>query len=300
MDISVVLCTYNNCERLRVTLNSLCQLNVRSGVDWELVTVNNNSTDDTERVIKSLSDRLPITYVHESKQGLSRALNAGVDAARGELIVFTDDDVKPGPDWLTAYWEAYQKRPEEWYFGGPIESEYEGEPPDEDLSRVAPHSVSGFDYGPEACELPSQGYFVGANWACPSEHLQQVGPFDERLGLNAEGGVGEETDLMSRLEAQGIQGWYVPRAKIQHYVPASKATLEHVLSRKTAPVTNAYAGDSSLPKTVFGLPLGLYKEAALHGIDWVLRWATGQMWKAEYGSWRVWVERIKAYHRRGS
>ena len=304
MDISTVLCTYNNADRLRVTLQSLCEVAPPEGVTWELITVDNNSTDETETVVKYFCDQLPITHLFEAKQGKSCALNTGVENAQGDLIVFIDDDVKPAPNWLAAYWEAYQDRPEGYYFGGPIESEYEGEPPDADLLRAAFASVSGLDYGPEPCEKPEEGYFIGLNWACPAHHLEQVGPFDESIGLNPETGgavVGGETDLMSRLENQGVGGWYVPGARLRHFVPASKATLEHIVSRKVATaVSNMYDTESSTPTTVLGLPLGLYKEAALHWADWVLRWVTGRMWKAEYSSWGVWAERVRACHRRGS
>ena len=154
MDISVILCTHNSDNRLRTTLESFCQLNRPEGVEWELVAVDNNSTDRTEKVIRTFEGRLPIDYVYEPEQGKSRALNTGVDVAQGELIVFTDDDVKPTPDWLGAYWEAYQKRPEGYYFGGPIDCEYEGDSPDDDLLQAAPPSVSGMDYGSEPHEEP--------------------------------------------------------------------------------------------------------------------------------------------------
>jgi glycosyltransferase involved in cell wall biosynthesis len=301
MDISVVLCTHNNAERLRVTLNSFCRLNRPEGFEWELVAVNNNSTDGTEEVIKSFVDRLPINYVYEPEQGLSRARNTGLDVAEGELIVFTDDDVKPNPDWLTAYWEAYQERTEGYYFGGPIESEFEGEPPDQDLQRAAMLSVTGLDYGPEPKELPSEEIFIGPNWACPIKHLRQVGEFDESLGLNAADGeevsVGEESDLMSRLDKEGIRGWYVSRAKIKHFVPVEKCTLEHITSRKVGEVNAEFQPEDEEIYTLFGVPVGLYKQAIVSLIDWITRRARGKKWKSEYVTWRVWLRRIAVYHK---
>jgi GT2 family glycosyltransferase len=265
-----------------------------------LVAVNNNSTDGTEGVIRSFTDRLPITYVYEPEQGLSRARNAGLRVAQGELIVFTDDDVKPNPDWLIAYWEAYQERPEGYYFGGPIESEFEGKPPDKDLRRAAMPSVTGLHYGTEPKELPSQEIFIGPNWACPAEHLGQVGTFDESIGLNAAGqeevSVGEETDLMSRLEMEGIRGWYVPRAKITHHVPAEKCTLEHITSREIGGVNAGFPPEDEEIYALFGVPVGLYKQAVVSLVDWVTRRARGKEWKAEYVGWRKWLRRIAVYH----
>ena len=300
MNISVIICTYNNCDRLKITLKSFCRLNRPEGVEWELIAVNNNSTDDTDLVIQSFTDRLPLVCVHEPEQGLSRARNAGLDVAKGELIIFTDDDVKPNPDWLTAYWEAYQERTEGYYFGGPIESEFEGEPPDQDLQRVAMLSVTGMDYGSEPKELPSEDIFIGPNWACPIKYLRQVGGFDESLGLNAAGGeevsVGEESDLMSRLEKEGIRGWYVPRAKIKHFVPVGKCTLEHITSRQVGEVNAEFQPEDEGIYTLFGVPVGLYKQAIVSLIDWSTRRACGKKWKAEYVTWRVWLRRIAVYH----
>ncbi|MCS3700197.1 hypothetical protein GGQ20_001506 [Salinibacter ruber] len=298
MEISVVLCTYNNEDRLQITLESLYNLNTPEGAEWELIAVDNNSTDNTEDVIRAFEGRLPLTYVYEPQQGKSRALNTGIEVAQGELIVFTDDDVKPNPDWLVAYWEAYQKRPEGYYFGGPIECEYEGAPPDDDLMRAAVPSVSGMDYGSVAHE---EDLFIGPNWACPTQHLNQVGAFDVELGPNpnTEGDTAaEETDMMSRLREEGVKGWYDPEAKITLHVPESKCTLEHNVSRNIANVDSVYPIDDV--STVFGIPVGLYAQALYRGAMWMVKRSTGKKWKRDYTSWRVWRECIRVYHRRHS
>jgi glycosyltransferase involved in cell wall biosynthesis len=279
-------------------LKSFCQLNQSDSIEWELVAVDNNSTDDTENIIRSFEGRLPINYVYEADQGKSRALNTGVELACGELIVFTDDDVTPNPEWLAAYWEAYRRRPKGYYFGGPIEAEYEGDSPDDDLLQAAMPSVSGLDYGPEAHE---EDLFIGPNWACPARYLDQVGPFDEELGPNPnaeEASAAEETDMMSRLRENGIEGWYEPGAKIGLHVPESKCTLEHVVSRNIANVDSVYPLEDV--SAVFGLPVGLYKEALRRWVMWVLKRGIGRKWKRDYTSWRVWRECICVYRRKYS
>lgn len=299
MDISVVLCTYNNAERLRITLQSFCQLNELEELDWELVTVDNNSTDNTETVIKSFDDRLPIRYVYEREQGLSRARNAGLDVAEGELIVFTDDDVKPHPDWLVAYWGAYLECRGSCYFGGPIVSEFEGEAPKDDLLKVAMPSVAGLDHGETAREISSPYDFVGANWACPKRHLRKAGSFNQSIGLNADDegiSVGEESDMMHRLQGCGLRGWYVPEAKIRHYVPAEKCTTDHIIERRSANIKELYASGVRVPSTLMGVPIGLYKEAARYLATWLTKWALQSGWRGDYVEWRLWVKRIWAYH----
>lgn len=299
MDVSILICTWNNDKRLDKTLEYICGMRVSKEIEWEVVAVDNNSTDSTKEVIQSFDNLLPIKYVYEPVQGLARAHNAGLDVVKGDLILFTDDDVEPSQKWLMAYWEAYQDRKEGYYFGGAIESEYEGKPPDEDLMRVAFPSVAGLDLGLTAHEV-SAARFIGPNWACPSKYLEQAGEFDEKLGLNPakDGvGVGEETDMMNRLEKLGIRGWYVPGAKIKHFVPESKCTLDHITSRATAGLENAYGPDSPTPFTLLGIPVGLYKGAILSWTEWILRRSVGMKWKKEYVSWIKHKKLIQAYRK---
>jgi glycosyltransferase involved in cell wall biosynthesis len=299
MNVSVIICTWNRKNILDKTLNHFSENIDTTSVDWELVVVNNNSTDNTGRVVRSFKDSLPIVHVYEPVQGLARAHNTGIDSAQGELIIFTDDDVQPVEGWIEEYWRAYQKRQRGYFFGGPIISQYEGTPPDADLARVAPPSVVGLDLGEEPREirLPK---FIGPNWACPAKYLEQVGDFNENLGLNpeAEGvGVGEETDMMIRLIDMGINGWYVPGANIKHRVPKSKCTLEHAVSRSTAGMEEVYAGDAPMPFTILGIPVGLCKGALRSGVEWVWRKVTGRWWKEEYASWIKQKKMIESYYK---
>jgi glycosyltransferase involved in cell wall biosynthesis len=102
VNLSVVLCTYNRAAELEQSLAALAAQQVPTDVDWELVLINNNSTDDTEAVCRRFSAMAPtrVTYLFEAQQGLSKARNTGVAAARGEIVAFTDDDVSPAPDWV--------------------------------------------------------------------------------------------------------------------------------------------------------------------------------------------------------
>ena len=119
----------------------------------EIVVVNNNSTDSTAETIRNFSDRLPIQYTFESKQGLNAARNKGIYKARGKLVVFTDDDVRPCPEWLTSYLDAYRQNPKWFFWGGSVVSEFEGSTPDKRLLRFAPPSVKGLDLGTQKRNL---------------------------------------------------------------------------------------------------------------------------------------------------
>ena len=237
--VSVILCTWNNSHQLTLTLDSALQLEVPAGLRWELVVVNNNSTDTTDQVIALYADRLPLRRVFEGRQGLSRARNAGLEAAAGELIIFTDDDVRFDPAWLRTYWEAYQAHPSGYFFGGPVESLFEGTPPPPALMRFAPYSVRGLDFGEAEGPVPRTARFISANWACEKAALLKVGGFNPDLGLGSREGkvsIGEETELMDRLHAIGMERFYLPRARLRHFVPMSKCSVQHIGDRQQANV----------------------------------------------------------------
>ena len=102
MLITVGICTFNRAESLRRTLNSLAAMEVPADFAWELVVVNNNSTDHTDAMINEDHGRLPIRREFEKRPGHSNARNRAIDAARGDYIVWTDDDVVVDPGWLSA------------------------------------------------------------------------------------------------------------------------------------------------------------------------------------------------------
>lgn len=281
-DVSVIICTWNSASRLRITLDALAQCVVPSELDWELVLVNNNCTDDTDVVAADFESRLPLEYVHEPRPGLSNARNAGLAAASGKLIIFTDDDVRPYRGWLESYWEAFRRNERDFYFGGPVESEFEEEAPSLELLKTAPWSVQGLDYGPE--EKTGTGIsFIGPNWACPREALDAAGGFNASLGLvGGSGGisVGEESDLMSRLRDKGWKPLYVPGARLRHFVPADKTTPAHIGARQQAYgydlIVNRKGGRRGSRFTLLGVPAGLYKRLARAWLGFALQRVQGR------------------------
>src|SRR5688500_504515 len=104
MDASVLICTYNRARLLEATLASLAAMRVPPDLHWDVIVVDNNSTDGTRAVIESHVHAFPVAlrYVFEPRQGKSHALNSGAAASAAEVIAFTDDDVRIDPDWLEA------------------------------------------------------------------------------------------------------------------------------------------------------------------------------------------------------
>ena len=102
MDITVILCPYNRSQSLANTLESLGASLLPESIGWEVLVVDNNSTDQTRQVVEDFCSRHPkhFRYLFELKAGKSHALNAGVSNAHSEILAFTDDDVTVEPSWL--------------------------------------------------------------------------------------------------------------------------------------------------------------------------------------------------------
>ena len=149
MLLTVAICTWNRSRLLRQTLEQMRHLSIPNGVSLELLVVNNNSSDMTEQVIKSFSRSLPIRYLFEPKTGKSHACNCAVRNARGEYIIWTDDDVLVDPRWLASYAGAFVRYRDAVFFGGPIIPLFEGTPPPW-LLKILPQIPSAFgmrDFG---------------------------------------------------------------------------------------------------------------------------------------------------------
>jgi glycosyltransferase involved in cell wall biosynthesis len=198
------------------------------GLRFEVLVIANNCTDRTCEVATRFADRLPLVCLEEPRQGVSFARNTGIAAAKGELVVFADDDVQPCRELMALYWYAFKSWGDGCYFAGPLNCECEsGLPLDEHLHRVAPVSVRGQDLQMSGRTLADVPILLEANWACPADILRRSGGFDARLGLDASlkcRRVGEGPDLRDRL---GLTGIYVGEAYVVHFVPRCKCTLRH-------------------------------------------------------------------------
>jgi glucosyl-dolichyl phosphate glucuronosyltransferase len=232
MFITVAICTRNRAESLRRTLNSLAAMSVPGDLEWELVIVNNNSTDHTDTVIDVYRDRLPVRREFEPVPGLSNARNRAIDGAEGKYIVWTDDDVVVDSGWLTAYFAGFLGWPEAAVFGGRITPIYE-EPvaqwvkESEALLR-GPYGVRDFGKDVLPLSVTEDRLPFGANFAVRSLE-QQVFRYDPDLGIGPKTRrLGEETDVVTRLLESGATGYWLPAAKLEHFITKKMQTTRHI------------------------------------------------------------------------
>jgi len=230
--LTVAICTWNRAALLAQTLEQLVRLTIPRGVEWELLVVDNNSTDATPSVLAGFRDRLPLRPLREPRQGKSYALNRAADEAHGHYILWTDDDTLVDPGWLAAYHAAFLRWPEAGIFGGYIEAAFAGSPPNW-LPRVLAHNRAAGAYGlrqlgDDPLPLSEEVQPYGANLAVRRD-LQVQFRYDPTLGPRGAHYVqGEESAMVVAMLRAGHTGWYVPGARVRHFVPPANQTTRHL------------------------------------------------------------------------
>ena len=230
--VAVLIATYNRAALLADTLDGLAQSRVPASLTWEVVVVDNNSSDDTRAIVVSRQDGypVPLRYVFERRQGRSAALNAAMAITTAPYFLFTDDDVRVAPEWVAAGAAALA---EGWdYVGGPVEPIWEVPPPDWlDLTRGDLWgTIAILDYGNNRFAFEErQRVPLGANMGACRSLVQRIGGFRTELGRSSGKRVlGQEVpELLTRARAAGLRGLYVPEMAVQHHIPASRLTPQY-------------------------------------------------------------------------
>jgi len=219
VDISIVVCTYNRSESLIKTLESIQKLTMPDHIKWELIIVNNNSSDDTEKIIKEFINDCScnIKYCFEKAQGLSYARNHGIEKASGMIIAFTDDDVVVEPDWLRNIFNAFQEHNNLWCVGGKILPVWSMPRPSWLCDKLL-SALAMLDLGNEIKVLIMPTLW-GANMAFRTQVFSIYGNFDTSLGRTKDKlYVGEETAIIKSLIKDGKRVLYYPFAVVHHAV----------------------------------------------------------------------------------
>jgi glycosyltransferase involved in cell wall biosynthesis len=230
MFVSVCICTWNRAELLDQTLTAMHALRIPQGVEWELLVVNNNCTDPTDEVIARHTGYLPIRRLFEVNQGHSQARNCAVNAARGELVLWTDDDVTVDHEWLAAYVDAAQQWPQALFFGGTVDPWFAVDPPEWircnlDL-LIGPFAIA--QLGSSVRPLASDETVTGANMAFRSK-VYDSERYDPSLGRVAQSLTsGDDTEFARRLRTEGALGVWVGPARVRHYIPPERLAKGYI------------------------------------------------------------------------
>ncbi len=227
---TVALCTHNHGDRLVRTLADLRELRAPDA-PWELLFVDNACSDDTPSLLsrEAWPAGWQVRAVREEKLGLSNARNCALHEARGEYLIFIDDDETPDPGWLRAFETLIRDHAPD-AFGGRIEVLFEGGRPvwlTDDLLGF----LGQLNRSDVVAPLTEPGTsFHGGNFGVLRKVCEAVGAFDPMLGRKGSDNTGgEEVDFYRRLLAAGSSVWWTPDAVIHHRIQAAKLKRSYFL-----------------------------------------------------------------------
>src|SRR5687767_29625 len=210
--VSVVLSTYNRADRLALALEAL--LSQTGGVSYEIIVVDNNSSDHTAVVVAGMAagSRSRVRYAFEPRQGLSHGRNTGIALARAPIVAFTDDDVRVASDWIGQLKHTFDAHPEIDYVGGQILPHWLAPPPAWlTQAHWAPLALQDYGDKPLVSGRERAVCLVGANLAFRRRVFDLVGLFTPALGRVKDGiGSTEDHDMQLRAWRAGMRGLYVP------------------------------------------------------------------------------------------
>jgi len=262
---SIIICTYNRDKYIYNALRSIAE-NDFPYSGYEIVIINNNSTDTTEQECARFhEDFLQVNYKYfvETNQGLSYARNRGIKEAQGDILVYVDDDAFVNKEYLSAYSDFFEQNPDIAAAGGAIIPKYETKPP-KWMSRFTKNLITGYlYYGTKIKEFKSGKYPGGGNAAYRKEIFEKVGLFNVDLGRSGENLLGaEEKDIFSKMNQMGMSFFYLPNAILYHIISERKLTDQHFNSLTYA------VGRSERIRTLAVSRKSYYKRVFLEGIKW--------------------------------
>lgn len=297
---SVVICTYNRSEFLSEALSSLARMHVPAGMSWEVIVVDNNSTDDTRAMVERFAQAstFKIRYIFERNQGLSYARNAGVKAAKGEIVSFIDDDVTVTPDWMTEVARAFLEFNPVCVGGRVlIKGKY---PKPKWWSPICEGALGGFDKGDSVIIGDGNhrgSVAIGANLSFKRSVFEESGFFRTDLGRKGKQLLqGEETEFINRLRAKVQLTVYYPRALVYTHPHQERATKRY-LRRWYYGMGKYHASIETLAPdavTWFGIPRTEFRSLIEEIAKWTLTFKSGRRFCRELEACRL-VGRISAW-----
>ena len=225
--VSVVLSTYNRARLLDGALASLAAQKT-GGVAYEVVVVDNASTDGTHAVVEGWAARTGgrVRYLYEGRQGVSYGRNTGIVAARAPVVAITDDDVRPEPGWIAAIVRALREHPDAGFVGGAVVPEWPHPQPRWLTSEHwSPLGITGYGDRAFPCDAARRVSLLTACLAVRRSAFAQAGVFSPAVQRVRDGiGSLEDAELVTRFVDAGIVGMYVPSIRVRAPVDPVRMT----------------------------------------------------------------------------
>ncbi|MBD0267798.1 MAG: glycosyltransferase family 2 protein [Cyanobacteria bacterium Co-bin8] len=229
--ISVIICTHNRAAYLGAAIDSLLAQDFEP---FEILVIDNASTDATRQVVEQRLDHARLRYLYEPVLGLSVARNRGAVAAQGRLLAYLDDDAEASVGWLSALNQAFAADAEVAIAGGKVTLLWPPNTlPPRWLSPALAGNLGAYDLG-ELPQLITQPGLTprGLNYAIRQAFLQQIGGFDPQLGRVGKNLLSnEELHMTQQALKRGFKVLYLPEALVAHQVAPERLNPRWFLRR---------------------------------------------------------------------
>jgi GT2 family glycosyltransferase len=225
--VTVAVITYNRSRFLKETLAGLVRQDYPAD-RWELLVIDNNSTDDTREVVSSFLSSAPSPrWILEARPGLDHGRNRAVGESRCDVIVLVDDDILMEPDWLTRLVAPFSSQNS--HSIGVVGGEVIPVFPD-GIPAWLEGSHRPLGFRKDSGALPPGQAPMGANFAFPKWVFERFGTFD--TSLDRKGAMlfgGGDSEMIRRVRSVGLEAWFVPGAKVLHQIPAGRLSLRYAM-----------------------------------------------------------------------
>ncbi|MEM9090819.1 MAG: hormogonium polysaccharide biosynthesis glycosyltransferase HpsE [Cyanobacteria bacterium P01_F01_bin.53] len=233
-DFTIVIATYNGGDRIGGVLDHLrCQIGT-SDLVWEIIVVDNNSTDNTADIVRQYQQdwpsNIPLRYEFEAQQGAGFARHHGTKVANSPLIGYLDDDNLPWINWVRSAYRFGLKHPNVGVFGSRIRGKFATAPP-EHFERIAAllaltdRGPRPIPYRPEAKILPPGAGLVVRRQAW-LDNVPDERTLTEKFG---EREAGEDLEVVLRIQQAGWAVWYNANMWMHHEIPGHRLTREYLV-----------------------------------------------------------------------
>ncbi|MCA1995422.1 MAG: hormogonium polysaccharide biosynthesis glycosyltransferase HpsE [Coleofasciculus sp. S288] len=236
VNFTVAIPTYNGENRLPLVLQRLRLQTNTENFSWEIIVVDNNSRDNTEKVVReyqaSWPDTYPLRYCFETEQGAAFARQRAILEAKGEWIGFLDDDNLPALDWVATAYSFGKEHPKAGAYGGQIHGDFEVNPPEnferiQSFLAIRERGTQPHLYDPDNLSLPPAAAVVVRKQAW----LKTV-PSRPTLGGKAHGSMvqGDDYEPLLYMHKSGWEIWYNPTMHTYHQIPGWRLEKDYLLS----------------------------------------------------------------------
>ncbi|MBA6341494.1 glycosyltransferase family 2 protein [Colwellia sp. MB02u-10] len=229
MDLSIIFATYHSEEILQKSLECYCLID--SKYQWELIIVDNANREETRKVIDLFKDKLPIHFIKESDSGKNNALNKAIPHAKSDLIWFTDNDILPPPDLVDIYVDNCQKYMKYDVFGGNILPDTALPEWIDTSSHLIKAAFGILKLGDENLPVDASSFW-GGNMLIRKRVLDSGIKFGSKVCSSGNNHImGNETELLLRLEKDGYLGFFLSNATVKHQIRQEQLTVKWLIRR---------------------------------------------------------------------